>query len=286
MTSPATLPASAVSPASLCAAFNAAFADYLAGAPDLPLEAWPVFLRRQGVSLDTSRVLASEGDVLAFALVCPRAGCSRIATMGARPAARGTGAAPRLLDLVVAEAAARGDSSVELEVFAQNTRALALYRSRGFAPVVELHGYERGPDLAADPGEDAFVATSPDEAIARLAAVEGLPYQVSGAAVATAPVAPTAWRHGDALLLFAARRPDHVDVVALVDTGPDQRDARALLRALLRRHPSARVRVPQLQRDDLGGRALLAEGFARLPLHQLLMRRPIPSAGDPPPPPG
>ena len=50
-----------------------------------------------------------------------------LATMGAVPMARGSGAAPLLLDRVVDESRERGELSVELEVFAQNARALTLY---------------------------------------------------------------------------------------------------------------------------------------------------------------
>ena len=54
---------------------------------------------------------------------------------------------------------------------------------------------------------------------------------------------------------------------------PRDADARALLRALATAYPDRRVRVPQLQREDLGGAALRALGAAPQPLHQQLMVR-------------
>ena len=161
------LSAEAVDAQALREAFNAAFADYLIGPMTVAAEGWPVLLARQGVQLAASRVVTDgTGQVLAFALVAPlkeRAGRSRasmspaggglgsadpgglirhrtrLATMGARPDARGAGHAPRLLDTVIGEARARVDRTIELEVFARNARSLALYSSRVFEPVAELH---------------------------------------------------------------------------------------------------------------------------------------------------
>ena len=56
---------------------------------------------------------------------------------------------------------------------------------------------------------------------------------------------------------------------------PREADARALVQALVAVHPQRRLRVPQLQRDDLGGAALLALGAVPQPLHQQWMLRPL-----------
>ena len=62
---------------------------------------------------------------------------------------------------------------------------------------------------------------------------------------------------------------------SLVDRDPAQHDADVLVAALLARHPGRFIKVPALQRPDVGGDALARAGFAREPLHQLLMRRPV-----------
>ncbi|MFY9509443.1 MAG: hypothetical protein WAQ05_00530, partial [Rubrivivax sp.] len=56
---------------------------------------------------------------------------------------------------------------------------------------------------------------------------------------------------------------------------PAQHDARALVQALLAQHPGRAVRVPQLQRTELGGDALRDAGFQPLPLHQWWMLKPL-----------
>lgn len=259
----------------LLEAFDDAFSDYIAGAPDIALAAWPVFLRRQGIDLAASRVVADAGRILAFSLVAPLAdGRTRLATMGARREARGSGAARALLARSIADSRERGDRWIELEVFAQNPRALALYRSHGFVAVAELFGYERAPAAAPADHDAAIETVDIEDAIRWLedAAIDALPWQVSAQAIALAATPPSAWRRGRAQLLFHARGEQRVVVASLVDLGATQQDARVLLRALANAHPNATLAMPQLQRADLGGDAMQAEGWQRMALHQQLMR--------------
>jgi ribosomal protein S18 acetylase RimI-like enzyme len=269
-------------PARLHAAFRAAFADYLIGPFTLGLDQWPVLLGRQGADRSQSRVALRAGEALAFALVAPRVelGHWRLATMGAVPEARGSGAAPALLDDFILRARAAGMRGVELECFAQNERALRLYRSRGFEAVHPLYGYVR---TAASPlpGEIAAtvgsIAVGLDDAYAwldkRNLEFGDLPLQVTRASLRAQPVALQAWRCGSAQLVFAASGADAIAIHSLVDTQPVQRDAQALVARLVGENPSYRIGVPQLQRPDLGGEALERLGFERQPLHQVMMRR-------------
>jgi ribosomal protein S18 acetylase RimI-like enzyme len=269
--------AAELAPERLHEAFGLAFADYLIGPFKVAFDAWPTLLARQGVDLGLSRALLRGDQVLAFALVARRAdpGRWRLATMGALPAARGSGAAPRLLDELIARARQAGLAMLELEVFAQNERALRLYQGRGFEARHELHGYLAPPGVVA-PAVCAYRAVSIEAALAWLAAAEArivdLPLQVTAGSLRVASD-PTAWQRGMAQLVFT--RPDAATVVlvSLIDTDSAQQDARALLQALRAEFPAQSLRVPQLQRLDLGGQALRALGFETLPLHQLLMRR-------------
>ncbi len=273
---PALRPAAELDAAALCEAFNAAFADYLIGPPNLKLEDWPEFLRRQGIDLGRSWAMTAGGAVKAFALICPiDAARERLATMGALPAARATGAAKRLLDHALAQARARGAATFELEVFAQNARAAALYRSRGFEPVAELHGYERAPGAPVEAPLAPPHAVCLAEAAAwlRALALDGVPFQVSAAAIEAGTSQLTAWRSDSAQMVFGVRDATVVAIASLIDPDPQQRGAQVLARALIRAYPQATLRVPQLQRRDLGGRGLESLGFARQPLHQWLMRR-------------
>ena len=85
-----------------------------------------------------------------------------------------------------------------------------------------------------------------------------------------------AWRRGRAQLVFGPGPTDGVITLhSLVDPEPAQADAEALVAALCARWPGRTLRVPPLQRDDLGGRALARLGFVPAPLHQWLMKRPL-----------
>ncbi|HEY0884676.1 MAG TPA: GNAT family N-acetyltransferase [Ramlibacter sp.] len=287
-------PADAVDPADLHAAFVAAFADYLPGPFEVALGQWPAFLARQCVHLPASRVAVAGGIVQSFALVAPRPDRRhwRLGTMGAVPAARGTGAAPALLDDFIARARAAGQAQAELECFAQNERGVRLYRSRSFETVHELHGYGGMPHVLAgsDAAADASVEAVPlDDAFAWLERAgrecDGLPLQVTPPSLRALPVALQAWRHGRAQVI-ASDGADRLVIHSLVDLEPTQTSAERLVAHLMRRAAGSTVFVPQLQREDLGGRALARCGLQRLPLHQLLMRRPLQvSSGRAPTPP-
>ena len=138
------VPADTLPEAGLHAATVAAFADYLVGPFEMTLAQFPSFVGRQGVDLARSRVAVRDGAIGAFAYVCPRpeVGRWRLGVMGALPSARGSGAAPALLDDFVERAAAEGLPHVELECFAENERALRLYRSRGFEVIRGLDGWK------------------------------------------------------------------------------------------------------------------------------------------------
>lgn len=273
-------PAAGCTDVALVDAFNDAFADYLIGPPRLAPGEWPGFVRRQGVALEASRVVADgAGRVLGFALVGPHGRRLRLATMALRPEARGRGIAQVLLDGVLDAAQQTGTAdAVELEVFAQNPRAESLYRSRGFETVAALHGYERAPaaPAGAAQGVQPVALTAALDWLRDPSREALLPYQVSAAALAAHAGPLTAWRCGEAQLVWSRNASgSQAQVVSLVDASAGQAGARALARALAEAQPHATLRVPQLQRHELGGAALEAEGWQRQPLHQWLMRLPV-----------
>lgn len=199
--------------------------------------------------------------------------------MGALRSARGTGAAPALLDDLIARAAAAQVERVELECFAQNERALRLYTSRGFQTVSELYGYVREGRESLD----AIVSTADvdtvdlGDAFGFIDAVDfrlrNLPLQVTPASLRAVEGTLHAMRCGDAVIVYVETGPEALTIQSLVDADPAQTDAQSLLAALIEDHPRHRIVVPQLQRPDVGGDALERMGFVRQPLHQVLMRR-------------
>jgi GNAT superfamily N-acetyltransferase len=281
MRSPALIePASGISASELHSATVTAFSDYLAGPMQMTLAQWPSFVGRQGVDFARSRVAVQDGAITAFAFACPRADdCRwRLAVMGALPAARGSGAAPALLDDFLARAKSEGMAHVELECFAANERALRLYRSRGFEVVSPLNGWKL-PDVATAPVRDT--ATRQAREIDRATAfalleeagrrIAWLPFQ-NGARCQSAQVRPlTFWQCGSALLLFSVLEGTPTQIHVLIDLDPSLHDAETLAHAIRAAHPDAFA--PPILRDDLGGAGLARAGFVRQDLNQVLMRR-------------
>jgi ribosomal protein S18 acetylase RimI-like enzyme len=280
--------ASSVPPADLRACLLAAFADYLIPIA-IPAESWGPWLAQQGVELGESRVaVGGDGQPVALAFVAPRPSLRRwrLAGMGVLPNARGSGVARALLQDLIARAVSAGQSGVELEVFAQNARARALYERQGFAPRHELHGFRAtawNPSGAADERTSAAAGPTPavqavtrDEALQwlleREAALGDLPLQ-AGPTSLRAREGWQAWRLGDAQVVLLPKGDKAWAVASLVDRSEQQRDAEALLRDVGARLAGMDWIVPQLQREDLGGAALRRLGFKPEPLHQLWMLR-------------
>jgi GNAT superfamily N-acetyltransferase len=276
---PATLVAAdTLAEADLHAATIAAFADYLVGPFQMTREQYPSFIARQGIDLSRSRAAVVDGAIGAFAFTCPRpeVGRWRLGVMGALPAARGTGAAPALLDDFVARARAEGLPWAELECFAANERALRLYRSRGFEEVCGLDGWKL-PEGFAPAGALAREVRAVDraDALAWLdeadRRVDGLPFPV-GARCMAAQVRPLSfWRCGGAQVAFSVVEGTPTQIHSLVDPDPALDDAEALARALAAAHPG--VFAPPILRADLGGTALQRAGFVPHMMSQVLMRR-------------
>ncbi|MBW8779217.1 MAG: GNAT family N-acetyltransferase [Burkholderiales bacterium] len=263
--------------AELHAATIAAFADYLAGPFQMTLEQFPSFIARQGIDLARSRLAIHDGAIGAFAFVCPRpeVGRWRLGVMAAVPAARGTGAAPALLDDFVARARVEGLPWVELECFAQNERALRLYRSRGFEVISALNGWKLPEGASAGESVGQVHPVDRERALAWLAQADRrlgwLPFPNSDRCMA-AQVRPLSfWQCGGAQLVFSVVEGTPTQIHSLVDLDPALRDAEVLARAVAAAHPDAFA--PPILRDDFGGEALRRAGFAPHGMSQVLMRR-------------
>lgn len=276
--------ADAVASETLHAAFTAAFADYVAGPFRLDAAQWPGFLARQCVNLALSRVaLDDQGAPAAFAFVAERPAQRRwrLATMGAVPAARGRGDAAALLQDMITRATEAQQQGLELEVFAQNPRAVKLYERHGFTAVTALHGHDAAPlgGPATAPPAARLSAVSRAEALAWLEQAEAaqpeLPLQLAAPVMAQAD-GWTAWQRGSAQLIFGDAPDGGLVIRSLVDLDAPQRDAQTLASALRQAYPERRMTLPPLLPDHLGGDALQRAGFQRQTLHQWWMHRALP----------
>ena len=276
MRAPPLVPADAFGAADLHAAFTGAFSDYVAGPFQLTLAQWPSLQARQGIDLALSRVAVRDGAIAAFAFACPRAerGRWRLGAMGALPAARGSGAAPALLDDFLARARAHGLAWAELECFAENERALRLYRGRGFEVACALDGW-KASGAPADAVAREVRAVDRASAFAWLEdagrRLAWLPFPGTARSLAGQPRPLTFWQCDDALLVFSVVAGTPTQIHGLVDHDPALAGAAALARALRAAHPDSFA--PPILRGDLGGAALERAGYTRHGLSQVLMKR-------------
>jgi hypothetical protein len=153
-----------------------------------------------------------------------------------------------------------------------------LYRSRGMEPVDALLGF------AAEPGTGTSATctirdVAREEAARWAGAIDRerpdyLPWQVGGEAIARLPGDVRAWHCGQAQLVFQESE-TMVSAVSLLDRNTSQGDALNLLKALRDAFPDRTLRAPQLHREHGAAAAFTAAGWARQPLHQLFLRRPL-----------
>jgi ribosomal-protein-alanine N-acetyltransferase len=99
------------------------------------------------------RVLDCDGDIVGYAVLATGAGEAHVLNVCVRADQRGQQLGRRLMEWLLEEARASGNSWIFLEVRPSNRPALLLYQSLGFAEV----GIRRGYYQAVGGREDALV---------------------------------------------------------------------------------------------------------------------------------
>src|SRR5687768_10546492 len=117
-----------------------AFEDYFVRIP-FTLGALLNAARTDSVDLTSSRIFVRDGAAVGGALIARRGWTTRLAGMAITPEARRTGVGRAAVLQLLAEAKARGDRTMVLEVIEQNTAAVELYRACGFETVRRLVGF-------------------------------------------------------------------------------------------------------------------------------------------------
>lgn len=234
--------------------FNAAFADYFVSI-QLPAAGLLAMARGDSVDLTLSRVALVDAQPAGLALIARRGWTSRLAGMALLPTARGQGHGAAFMQHLLAEARARADRAMVLEVIEQNTPAVRLYESCGFRVERRLVSYAGRPALAPSdlPLEEVDCRT-----VARALIADGppdLPWQLSGETLAQMGPPLAAYRAGPAYIVISNPIAPTIAIRALV-TEPSARrqgHASALLRAVMAQHPEATWRVPTLWPEELSG---------------------------------
>lgn len=107
------------------------------------VDAWSPSLVEQGLgrTLPTIRYVAAGDPVVGYAVVSVAGDIAELQRIGVEAAARRTGVATALLDVVVATARAARADRLLLEVREDNRGALAFYAGRGFVEIDRRRKY-------------------------------------------------------------------------------------------------------------------------------------------------
>jgi ribosomal protein S18 acetylase RimI-like enzyme len=233
-----------------------AFADYwvpltLSGASVLAMA------RQDSVDLAASRIMLDQDRPVGVALIARRGWTSRLAAMAIIPEARGQGVGGACVLHLLAEARARGERAMTLEVIEQNTGAAGLYERCGFRIVRRLVGYAGSPPIPTIAASAPALEEVDIREVAGALIAHGppdLPWQLSGETLAQAGPPGVAYR-GDAVWIALTDPSAPTVTIRTLVTAPNARRrgaASALVRAVMARHPGRQWRVPAIWPEALG----------------------------------
>lgn len=202
-------------------------------------------VQQDSVDPGLSRVIFHDDQPVGVALIARRGWTSRLAAMSIVPDARGRGIGSVCVAQLLAQARARGDKAMVLEVIEQNDPAVALYKKCGFEINRRLVGFVGALNV-----ESSDLATTPADVreAARALIAHGpadLPWQESGETLAQMGPPNIAYASDSTFLVLS--NPDAPTVLfRSIVTLPHARRrgaATALLRAAVAKYPGKTWRV-------------------------------------------
>jgi len=211
-------------------------------------------LRRDGVDLAESRVLLKDDEPVGVALIARRGWACRLAAMGVVTDARNSGAGSWMMEKLIAEARARGDKEMFLEVIEQNAPAVHLYQKFRFETVRRLLGYKiENPQVTAD---DLLEEIDIRE-MGRLISVYGLrdlPWQISAETIALHTPPSRTYKLGDAYLMLTNPEAAQVVIWSVLVKADARRagQGQRVMRAAFSRFPNKTWHVPALCPEQVG----------------------------------
>ena len=236
-------------------------------------------LRKDGLDLNSSRILLANGAACGIALIARRGWTSRLAAMGVFSSMRGKGTGTWFMKQLVEEAYERDDREMVLEVIEQNDPAVALYKRTGFEIVRSLVGFVRSatpPTSAAKSGDIAVLEEIDIRTVSNLISFLGLPdlpWQLSGETIAQTNPPARAYQQGPAYVVISNPEAEHVVIWSLL-VEPEARGrglGTQMLKDILARHPDRNWHVPAIFPEEFS-KVFEQAGFERENLSQWQMK--------------
>jgi GNAT superfamily N-acetyltransferase len=238
-------------------------------------------IQAEDIDLFASRLLLEDGGRPAGIMLIARRGrVSRLAALGIVPEQRGVGLGTRAVALAIAEARARGDLRMILEVIETNAPAVATYSKAGFVPQRRLVGYAHEPVLV----ETGAEACQIDEALpVLLSAYPPNPsWQTSPLCFAgtTAPLDAVRTSDGSATALVDGTGATARLLAFAVTRAARQRGlGRSFMKAVLGRFPDKPWVISATLPEDQASAFLVATGWKPSALAQLEMELALDRSG-------
>jgi ribosomal protein S18 acetylase RimI-like enzyme len=228
--------------------------------------------RVESIDLGSCRVSYVDDQPAGVALIGRRGWTSRLAAMCIVPASRGRGVGRASMDMLLAEASARGDRGMLLEVIESNASAVRLYGGCGFRIDRRLVGYE---GAFTENSAKAGLQEVDIRAVAHLVTtcgLDSLPWQISGESLAQASPPGKAYQLDDAYAVISNPEAVQVSIRSVIVRPEARRQGQAtrLLNAIIAKYPNKKWLVPALCPEEIGGLFVKA-GFSLDKLSQLQM---------------
>jgi ribosomal protein S18 acetylase RimI-like enzyme len=239
-------------------------------------ESWERRFRAEHLDPFASRVYEHQGRPAAVLFITRRGWTSRVGGMAVAKGLRGAGLGRRVMGDAIAGARARGDHALLLEVIEQNTPAVALYASLGFARVRRLVGW-RCENPAPGDAADALREIDPLE-VSRVVQREGdadLPWQLAPETLAAAAAPARAFTlDGHAYALVGNAQAEALSLSALVVPRAERRRGwgTRMLRAISTAFPYRTFSVTSILPEETAPEFFVRAGWERHPITQFEMR--------------
>ena len=269
-----TRPASDYPAPDLVQLLNLSFENYLVPIR-FNLSQFLTMLRKDGIDLNSSRVLLMDDVLSGVALIARRGLTSRLAAMGVTKEARGKKAGSWFMERLISESRARNDREMVLEVIEQNEAAVRLYRKYEFQTIRRLIGFVRN-EKSGDFSLQSSLEEIDLREMGRLVLQHGLPdlpWQLSGETIALLNPPARAYQHGPTYIAISDPSVENIVIWSLL-VKPEARGnglAVEMLNAVMAVHADKKWHVPAILPEELGP-AFEQAGFQREELSQWQMR--------------
>lgn len=251
---------------------NLGFSDYLVHI-ELTLPMFLNMARSESIDLGSCRVIDVDDGAAGVALISRRGWTSRLASMCIAPASRGRGAGRAAMDILLAEASARGDHAMVLEVIENNEPAVCLYEACGFKTERRLLSYEGTFHETAGTADLQEVDIREVARAVSMYGLENLPWQVSGESLASSGPPNKAYQLEDASIVISNPQAEQIAIRSIIVRLGSRRQGQAnsLIQALAGKYPHKKWLVPALCPEEVGP-VFENAGLQRGELSQMQMR--------------